>query len=159
MSETLHRHANRGRIFQAHRAVAGGSLRDSSIGFKSIEVAMENPRAAAILPEEPRVAPFLPQPRLGSPKSGVRAAIGADAPASLKRAADVATPAASAQREAADVHVIAPDIAPRGAFVSDAALEPLHAAARDRRASYFDAGLPIVSVVVLGVLVCLAWLL
>lgn len=108
---------------------------------------MESRRAVAILPEEPRVGPSLPQRLLGAPKSGLGAAGEAAAPASPKREAD-----------AADVHVAVLGAAPRETFVSDAALEPLLAAARDRRASYLRAGFPVVSVVVFVLLLCLAWL-
>jgi hypothetical protein len=79
------------------------------------------------------------------------------APASLKREAYVAAP--PAQGDAADVQATVPDTASRGAFVSDAVLEPLYAAARDRRASYLRAGFPIVSVVVFAAILCVAWLL
>lgn len=119
---------------------------------------MERRRAVVILPEEPRMG-TLPWPLHGGPNASVHVPMEAVAPASLKRDGDVTPSAAPAQCEAADVQVTVPGPASQGAFVSDAALEPVLAAARDRRASYLRAGFPIVSVVVFAAILCVAWLL
>jgi hypothetical protein len=69
-----------------------------------------------------------------------------------------ATAPAVAQREPDHVEEAVPVPAPRAVFVSDALLEPLIVAARDRRAADFNSRVPIVSLLIVAVLLCVAWL-
>jgi hypothetical protein len=79
------------------------------------------------------------------------------APHETARIADAPAAAEPRQPEAAPAGQGAAD-ACTAPHVADAELEPLLAAARERRAGYDDMRLPVVSLVVLGLLVALAWL-
>ena len=76
-----------------------------------------------------------------------------------KSAAAPLTPAVTAQGEPDHAPEAVPVPAPRAVFVSDALLEPLIVAARDRRATDLNSRFPIVSVLILAVLLAAAWLI